>query len=151
MTRDHLLKAKSAPSDQSMQKGSAGGSTSQHAAAGLRWLFDRYPRWDLTKEDLAILLGASEKRLREWEEHVHHHDGIEITRDTLERVSLLLGIHKALAQIAPKGQEERAYRMFVQPIDLAGLEGRSVRDFLLEEGSVEALYSIRRALVGLAS
>ena len=100
--------------------------------------------------DLCNLLGGiGEKRLLEWEEHVRHHDGIEIPHDTLERVSLLLGIHKALAQIAPDGHEDRAYAMFVQPIDLAGLEGRSIRDVLLEHGSVEALHSVRRNLDAL--
>lgn len=118
-----------------------------HAAAGLRWLFDRHKRWGLTMDQLADLLGGvSTRRLHDWKRRVARHDEVDIPRDSLERISLLLGIHKALTLITPDGHEEEAYAMFQRPIDLMGLNGHSIRDFLLEDGSIGALYFIRRHL-----
>ncbi|TQE96900.1 MAG: hypothetical protein FKY71_16355 [Spiribacter salinus] len=100
--------------------------------------------------DLAILLGGlSTRRLYDWKRHVETKDEIEIPRDTLERISLLLGIHKALTLITPDGHEDEAYAMFQRPLDLFGLQGRSVRDFLLEDGSIGAMYFVRRSLDGM--
>ena len=131
-------------------QGTHDGLTPRHAAAGLRWLFDRYRRWGLNMSDLATLLGGlSTRRLYDWKRHVETKDEIEIPRDTLERISLLLGIHKALTLITPDGHEDEAYSMFQRPLDLFGLQGRSVRDFLLEDGSIGAMYFVRRSLDGM--
>lgn len=121
--------------------------TPLHAAAGLRWLFDRHKRWGLTMDQLADLLGGiSTRRLHDWKRRVATHSEVDIPRDTLERISLLLGIHKALTLITPDGHEEEAYAMFQRPIDLMGLNGRPIRDFLIEDGSIGAMYFIRRRL-----
>lgn len=121
--------------------------TPRHAAAGLRWLFERYRRWGLSMSDLAALLGGvSERRLYSWKRYVETKNEINIPRDTLERISLLLGIHKALTLITPDGHEDEAYAMFQKPVELLGLQGRSIRDFLLEDGSIGAMYFVRRSL-----
>ena len=126
------------------------GLTPRHAAAGLRWLFDRYRLWGLSMADLAALLGGvSARRLYDCKRHVETKNEIDIPRDTLERISLLLGIHKALTLITPDGHEDEAYAMFQRPIELIGMQGRSIRDFLLEDGSIGAMYAVRRSLDGM--
>jgi hypothetical protein len=39
-----------------------------------------------------------------------------------------------------------AYEWFRQPIDLMGLRGESIRDYLLKQGSMDAIYYVRRNL-----
>ncbi len=52
----------------------------------------------------------------------------------MERISLLLGIHKALNLITPAGQQSLVLEWFQTPIELMGLQGESIRDYLLEQG-----------------
>ncbi|HCW89244.1 MAG TPA: hypothetical protein DHU56_04195 [Marinobacter sp.] len=121
--------------------------TSRHGAAGLRWLFSNRERWGLTMDDLAVLLGGFGRRtLTHWQRKVHQQEAIELSRDVMERISLLLGIHKALTLITPDGHEELAWEWFQKPVDLMGLQGQSIRDYLIRQGSMEALYYIRRNL-----
>ncbi|HET8800688.1 MAG TPA: helix-turn-helix transcriptional regulator [Marinobacter sp.] len=121
--------------------------TAKHSTAGLRWLFERRERWGLTMDELGTLLGGIRRRtLTEWQKRVNSGGDVEVTRDTMERISLLLGIHKALALITPSGHENLAFEWFQAPIDLMGLQGQSIRDYLLEQGSMDALYYVRRNL-----
>ena len=121
-----------------------------HAAAGLQWLFDRYPLWGLSMRELATLLGGiSERQLYRWKRHVQEHDEINIPSDALERISLLLGIHKALTLITPDGHEREAYKLFKRPMDLIGLRGLSIRELLIEDSSTDKMYDVRRSLEGL--
>ncbi|MHA7926647.1 MAG: hypothetical protein ACX936_15685 [Marinobacter sp.] len=121
--------------------------TATHSAAGLRWLFERRELWGLTMDQLGILLGGIRRRtLTDWQKRINHGDEVEVSRDTMDRISLLLGIHKALTLLAPAGHEQLAYEWFQKQVDLMGLEGSSIRDYLLEQGSMDALYYIRRNL-----
>lgn len=121
--------------------------TPRLGAAGLRWLFDRRSRWGLSMEELGELLGGINRRtLTEWQRKVRHQEEVDLARDVYERISLLLGIHKALALIAPDGREGLAYEWFKTPTDLMGLQGQSIRDYLLAQGTMDALYYVRRRL-----
>jgi len=121
--------------------------TATHGAAGLRWLFDRRERWQLTMDELGVLLGGIRRRtLTDWQRRVNQGDSVDLSRDVMERISLLLGIHKALALITPHGHEQLAYDWFQKPIDLMGLSGQPIRQYLLAQGSMDALYYVRRNL-----
>jgi hypothetical protein len=121
--------------------------TATHSTAGLRWLFERRERWGLTMDDLGTLLGGVRRRtLTDWQKRVNSSEQVDVSRDTMERISLLLGIHKALTLITPSGHERMAYEWFRQPIDLMGLRGESIRDYLLKKGSMDAIYYVRRNL-----
>lgn len=121
--------------------------TATHSTAGLRWLFERRDRWGLTMDELGTLLGGARRRtLTDWQKRINQGQEVDVARDTMERISLLLGIHKALVLITPSGHESMAYEWFQKPIDLMGLRGKSIRGYLLEQGSMEALYYVRRNL-----
>lgn len=121
--------------------------TAKHSTAGLRWLFERRDRWELTMDDLGVLLGGVRRRtLTDWQKRINNGQEVEVSRDTMERISLLLGIHKALVLITPSGHESMAFEWFQKPINLMGLQGRSIRDYLLEQGSMDAFYYVRRNL-----
>ena len=121
--------------------------TDAHSTAGLRWLFDRRERWSLTMDDLGTLLGGISRRtMTAWQSKVNGGETVEVSRDVMDRISLLLGTHKALTLITPSGHESMAYEWFQKPIDLMGLQGKSIKSYLLEQGSMDALYYIRRNL-----
>lgn len=121
--------------------------TAKHSTAGLRWLFEHRDRWELTMDDLGVLLGGVRRRtLTDWQKRINDGQEVEVSRDTMERISLLLGIHKALVLITPSGHESMAFEWFQKPINLMGLQGQSIRDYLLEQGSMDAFYYVRRNL-----
>lgn len=126
--------------------------TAPHSTAGLRWLFERRERWGLTMSDLGHLLGGISLRiLSDWKRRANSGATVEVSRDVNDRISLLLGIHKGLRLITPSGHENLAYEWFRKPIDLMGLQGSSIRDYLIEQGSMDALYYIRRNLDAMHS
>ncbi|WP_309045668.1 hypothetical protein [Marinobacter sediminicola] len=126
--------------------------TATHSTAGLRWLFERKGLWGLTMSDLGRLLGGiSLRTLGDWKHRVNSGATVEVSRDVNDRISLLLGIHKGLTRITPSGHESMAYEWFQKPIDLMGLQGSSIRDYLIKQGSMDALYYIRRNLDAMHS
>lgn len=123
--------------------------TKLHAAAGIEWFIEMSSKnkWDLSPEEAAELLGGIPLRT--------YHDikrkvlaGLEVslTRDCLERISLLLGISKSLHIIAPSGRTDLVYAWFYQPNDHPIFAGRSIKQYLLERKSMEAMYTVRRYL-----
>lgn len=119
------------------------------AAAGILWLQKQsvHERWALTQADRMNLLGGIPRRtLTRYESEAAVNRSVNLSRDTLERLSVLLGIHKALALVAPTGQEYAMFnrRTFGEAGALFG--GKSIRDFLLSDGSMQSLYVARRYL-----
>lgn len=120
-----------------------------HAAVGLEWLHQMSgpDKWNLSPEEVADLLGGTPLRTyHEWKRKVLAGQDINLSRDCLERISLLLGISKALQIVAPSGRTGIAYAWFNQPNDHAIFAGRSIKQYLLERKSMEALYTVRRYL-----
>ncbi|KAA1174852.1 DUF2384 domain-containing protein [Marinobacter salinexigens] len=135
------------PTDTAPPSRSGPALTAVHSTAGLRWLFERRELWGLTMDDLGTLLGGVRRRtLTDWQRRINGGDQVEVSRDTMDRISLLLGIHKALTLLSPAGHERLAYEWFQKPVELMGLRGQSIRDYLLEQGSMDALYYVRRNL-----
>lgn len=135
------------PIDSAPPSGAGAAYTPRHASAGLRWLFDHRDRWGLNMDQLGVLLGGVPRRtLNAWRQKVLAGQDIEVPRDVMERISLLLGIHKSLTLMTPDNHEHLADHWFQQPVELMGLRNTSIRDYLLERGSMDALYYIRRSL-----
>ncbi len=113
--------------------------TDQHGDAGLRWLLDRSERWGLTDSELACLLGVPTTRLLSWKDQVASAELVPLPSEVLERIGLLLGLHKGLVNLTPTGQESVAVEWFQKPVDLWGLDGESIRSFLLKDPRTSVL------------
>jgi len=113
--------------------------THQHGDAGLRWLLDRREQWGLVDSELASLLGVSTERLLSWEEKVLSNELVKLPSDVIERIGLLLALHKGLVYLTPSGNEQLAVEWFKKPVTMWGLKGSSIRAHLLDDPSIEAL------------
>src|SRR5205809_4227332 len=64
---------------------------------GLKAFFRITDLWKLSVEDQQILLGIPRSTLFHWKKHGNDH----LSQDTLERISYILGIYKALQILLP--------------------------------------------------
>ena len=106
----------------------------------LRTFFHLAERWQLRVAEQRKLLGdPPESTFYKWK---RERDGT-LSRDTLERVSYLLGIFKALAILFP--QAERADAWLRKPNAAATFGGKSALERMLS-GNVADLFVVRQYL-----
>nr|WP_324257424.1 antitoxin Xre-like helix-turn-helix domain-containing protein [Cellvibrio fontiphilus] len=144
-----LAKVAQSPSAQTgaAKGGAAVAFTPAHASAALQWLhkMSGADSWNLSVDEQAELLGGVPKRTyHEWKRRALAGEPVELSRDTLERLSLLLGIAKALQIIAPAERQELAYRWFTSPNQNPLFQGLSPKDYAITRGTMDALYTVRR-------
>ncbi len=123
--------------------------TPDHARAALVWFntMRQENEWKLTIDEQIELLGGIKKRtFQEWKRRALDGEGIELQRDTLERLSLLLGIYKSLKIISPNNRTDVAKAWFNAPNTNPLFDGLSPKEFILKVGTIEALYMVRRYL-----
>lgn len=118
--------------------------TDQHGDAGFRWLLDRREQWGLTNSQLACLLGVSTETLLSWESQAAVGELVRASSDVVERIGLLLGLHKGLVILTPSGHDSLAAEWFQKPVDLWDLNGGSIRSHLLDDPRTEALSELVR-------
>src|SRR5690554_3342064 len=99
--------------------------TDNHGKAGLLWLLDQAKRWQLSDVELASLLGVEVTTLNNWIAAVQ--GNVEFPDSAVERMGLLLGLHKALVLLTPAGHQDLADEWFNKPVLLWGLNGDSIR------------------------
>ena len=110
------------------------------AAPALRAFFNLADRWKLRVAEQRRLLGdPPESTFYKWK---RERDGA-LSRDTLERISYLLGIFKALAILFP--QPERADAWLRKPNAAATFGGANALERMLS-GHVADLYVVRQYL-----
>ncbi|HJP97151.1 MAG TPA: MbcA/ParS/Xre antitoxin family protein [Rhodanobacteraceae bacterium] len=115
-------------------------SESDLAGPALRAFFRLAERWKLRVADQRKLLGdPPESTFYKWK---RERDGA-LSRDTLERISYLLGIFKALAILFP--QPDRADAWLRKPNDASTFGGKTALDRMLS-GNVADLYVVRQYL-----
>lgn len=114
--------------------------------AGLRATLALAEKLGLTRRDLATLLGCPERTLYHWKKQLEA-GGLStpLPRDTLERLSYLLGIWKALRILFP--DEVRAAAWLRRPNTAPGFGGKSALARMLA-GQVADLYFVRNYLDG---
>ena len=114
------------------------------AAAGLR-AFERIAEaWSLTVEQQLMLLGQpARSTFFQWRKQP---EKAQLPRDTLERLSNLLGIYKSLQILLPDAAAADAWVR--QPNSAAPFGGRSALDRMLA-GNVSDLNLVRRYLDGV--
>lgn len=136
-----------------MAYGTAGASTAparrpgaaptltQMSAAGLRAFFNIARDWDLTVDEQIILLGTpGRSTFFKWKQAP---ESARLGRDTLERLSLLLGIYKALQILLP--QPAAADAWVKRPNSAPPFGGRRALDRMLA-GNVSDLVAVRQYL-----
>jgi len=115
-------------------------STRESAQALLRTFFVIAEAWKLSvRESMALLGLRSRSTFHVWK------DGRAgaLSRDTVERISYVLGIYKALQILLPSDEAADAWIRKPNAAPLFG--GRSALDRLLS-GNVSDLYEVRRYL-----
>lgn len=111
------------------------------SAAGLRAFFNIARDWDLSVDEQIVLLGSpARSTFFKWKAAPQH---ARLTRDTLERLSLLLGIYKALQILLP--QPAAADGWVKRPNDAAPFNGQRALDRMLA-GTVSDLVAVRQYL-----
>ncbi len=119
-----------------------------HVAALIRWFNQASgPEvWGLSLTQQCSLLGGIPVRtFSSWKKKEKNGEHIELSRDVIERFSLLLGIYKALNLVAPAGA---AHRFFGEVNNVPLFGGLSIKGYLLTKGSMLSLYTVRRYLDG---
>ncbi len=110
------------------------------AGPGLRAFFTITKRWDITAQGQRILLGSpSESTFYNWKAGKHG----TLSYDQLERISLVLGIHKALTLLF--ADEGTGLTWLWQPNDERTFGGKTPVE-RMQVGSIDDLYRVRRYL-----
>lgn len=114
---------------------------SQVNRAALQAFFGITNDWKLTTKEQRILLGSpSESTFFKWKRAKDGH----LSADTLDRVSYIMGIHKALRIIF--GDIKSVERWIHEPNEAPLFGGRNALDFMTAGGHMEDLASVRRYL-----
>jgi hypothetical protein len=121
-----------------------GVDTPEAGRVALRFFFNLMAHWGCSVEQQRTLLGSvgtttfyKYKRIPD----------VRLPRDTLERISYLMGIHKALSIIF-SNQHDRAYEWVSKPNSAAPFNGQSALDYMLA-GRVVDIADVRRYLDGV--
>jgi len=100
--------------------------------------------WGLTLEQASVLLGGiSHNTYNSLLNQASKEYSIDLSSDVENRLSLLLGIHKAIALSSPKGYESDFWN---RPINHPIFQRRSVKEVLLANPSVLTFSSVRKYL-----
>jgi len=111
------------------------------SAAGLRAFFAIARDWGLNTEEQMVLLGApGRSTFFKWKSAP---ESADLKRDTLERLSYLLGIYKALQILLPDTASADAW--VKKPNSAPGFGGRSALERMLG-GNVADLIAVRQYL-----
>ena len=123
---------------------SAAVSLQQMSAAGLRAFVRIAAAWDLSVEEQLALLGQpSRSTFFAWRKHP---EKATLPRDTLERLSNLLGIYKSLQILLPEAAAADAWVR--QPNEAAPFAGGSALKRMLA-GNVSDIHLVRSYLDGV--
>ena len=110
-------------------------------AAGLRAFFNIMKAWSVKENDAIIILGGVPRSTYyKWKQDTEKAD---LSRDTLERISYILGIYKALQVLLP--QQEAADSWVNKANTAHPFNGKTALTQMLS-GNVVDLYSVRQYL-----
>lgn len=118
--------------------------TPKAGQVALTFFFGLMDKWGCTTAEQRVLIGSVStttyhkyKSLKE----------VRLSHDLLERISYLMGIHKAL-RIIFSTNEESAYQWVSKPNSAAPFNGQSALQFMLS-GRITELSDVRRYLDGV--
>ena len=114
-------------------------SSAKRNSIALKAFFGITRKWELTTEQERILLGIPKATFYRWKNHLEG----SLTVDTLERISYVLGIYKALRILLPN--ESVANKWIHKPNTASLFGGKTALDKLMK-GRVIDLADVRRYL-----
>lgn len=133
--------ARATQSESSIHRPVSEPSLTEMSAAGLRAFFNIARDWDLSAEEQIVLLGSPGRSTYfKWKASPA---SARLGRDTLERLSLLLGIYKALQILLP--QPTAADTWVKRPNSAPPFGGRRALDRMLA-GNISDLVAVRQYL-----
>ena len=133
--------ARFTPDDPPLRRPVTEPSLTEMSAAGLRAFFKIARDWDLSTDEQIILLGSpGRSTFFKWKAEPQT---ARVGRDTVERLSLLLGIYKALQILLP--QPAAADGWIKRPNSAAPFGGRRALDRMLA-GNISDLVAVRQYL-----
>ncbi len=126
--------------------------TPDQMRAAISWFLgvSESDHWNLVVEEQAVLLGVTIEQLLK----IKNSTEIDLAilcddRQLIVRLSLLLGIYKALRIISSPLPPSVACKWFLNPSSFNLYRNKSPKDYILSEGTVESLYKVRRHLDSL--
>jgi hypothetical protein len=111
----------------------------------LKFFFNLMNLWGCSVEQQRTLLGKVGNTT--FYKYKQLPDNVKLPRDTLERISYLMGIHKALSIIFSNSRD-RAYQWVSSPNTAAPFNGQSALSYMLT-GRVMDIADVRRYLDGV--
>jgi len=123
---------------------SADNLTHDHLITGVQWIskMSEPDRWNLTNNEIACLLAIEETTFHELQRKALNGHPVALTSETLERLSLLLGIWKALNLFVPHERQDLAFEWFSKPTKSPDFNHKSIKDFLLESNTIESFDAV---------
>lgn len=114
-------------------------------AVGLREVLSIAQKWELSFEQLCTLLRTPARTLQRWRRAGEQTGRLDLPADTVERISYLLGISKALTILLPTPANRLLWLRNANAA--APFNGQAPMDRLLQ-GQVADLFIVRRHLDG---
>ena len=133
--------ARALPNERPLPRPVGEPSQTEMSAAGLRAFFRIASAWDLSADEQIVLLGKpGRSTFFKWKAEPQT---ARLNHDTLERLSLLLGIYKALQILLP--QPSAADSWIKRPNSAPPFGGRRALDRMLA-GNISDLVAVRQYL-----
>ncbi|MCK9817630.1 DUF2384 domain-containing protein [Pseudomonas chlororaphis] len=117
----------------------------QASRVALKFFFNLMTHWGCSVEQQRTLLGKIGNTT--FYKYKQLPATVRLPHDTLERISYLMGIHKALSIIFSNSRE-RTYQWVSSPNSAAPFNGRTALDYMLA-GRVVDIADVRRYLDGV--
>lgn len=114
-------------------------SSLDRTATALRAFFNIMNAWNLSSEQQIKILGVPRSTFFKWKKYCEG----DLSQDTLERISYIFGIYKALQILLP--EPKAADEWINKPNNVPLFNGRSALDRMLS-GQVADLYVVRQYL-----
>ena len=124
------------------------GITQKHIVTGLNWILkmSRAEYWNLTAAETATLLSIDWPTYEDILLRLSRDVPISLSIESIERLSLLLGVWKNLQLWAPVGRLDIAISTFNKTTSCPELNGMSIKHYLLQSQGTDAFYSVKRLL-----
>jgi hypothetical protein len=121
----------------------------EHITAAIGWMSEMCvaENWNISDEEARTLLSLGEHgSFSELRTQAANNETLSLSDETIQRLSLLLGIWKHSQILAPAGRKDLALSVFNRPNSGALLKGQSIKTYLLEANNIDAFYEIKRYL-----